>query len=438
MNSIPNELKINMNTNMPGYTKLYYRPNMCNKNNKSESIQFNPLVKLNSNIIKNALEQFKKIEPHISPCDLFTNKDKFDTVIVMHKKSSLFFPVTLDEATHKGYISNNINLTLKYLFSPRNVIFLKGEPYSIGAYNWTTDDWALEVKEKLKSRTIYPYYTISPLITPGEQQLKRLKQYNPNLVQGANYTPDKDVIAAGFNIQTETNVTQPQPIPLPVVTTPVSLEKPSQSAITPSTPTKPYPSGIYDPYYPHPPIPPQLPPSVPQFQPAPPGTPQLPPIRPGPAPPGTPQLPPSVPEQAPSGTPQLLPGPAPLQLDNNRHITTPETNNAETNSAVEELTNETNNTIQAEVFNRQQIGIMQLPRLLNNKSVNTKNKIKQLADNVGIDISSILETKKSIVSIKNAILNQVLNTPTRLLQQYFKGNYYKLVNSIYLDRKSVV
>ena len=36
MNSIPNELKINMNTNMPGYTKLYYRPNMCNKNNKSE------------------------------------------------------------------------------------------------------------------------------------------------------------------------------------------------------------------------------------------------------------------------------------------------------------------------------------------------------------------------------------------------------------------
>ena len=435
MNSIPNELKINMNTNMPGYTKLYYRPNMCNKNNKSESIQFNPLVKLNSNIIKNALEQFKKIEPHISPCDLFTNKDKFDTVIVMHKNSSFFFPVTLDEATHKGYISNNINLTLKYLFSPRNVIFLKGEPYSVGAYNWTTDDWALEVKEKLKSRTIYPDYTISPLITPGEQQLKRLKQYNPNLVQGANYTPDKDVIAAGFNIPTEPNVTQPQPIPLPGVTIPVAPPRPPKSTITPSTsnlpPPAPYPSGIYDPYYPHPPIPHQLPPirpgpgpGTPQLLPgpAPPGTPQL---LPGPAPPGTPQL---LPEPAPPGTPQLLPGPAPLQLHNNRLITTPETN-----SAVEELTNETNNTIQPEVFNRQQIGIMQLPRLLNDKNVNSKKKIKQLADNVGIDISSILKTENLIVSIKNAIKNQVLNTPTKLLQQYFKGNYYKLVNSIYLN-----
>ena len=393
------------------------------------------MVKLNSNIIKNALEQFKKIEPHISPCDLFTNKDKFDTVIVMHKNSSFFFPVTLDEATHKGYISNNINLTLKYLFSPRNVIFLKGEPYSVGAYNWTTDDWALEVKEKLKSRTIYPDYTISPLITPGEQQLKRLKQYNPNLVQGANYTPDKDVIAAGFNIPTEPNVTQPQPIPLPGVTIPVAPPRPPKSTITPSTsnlpPPAPYPSGIYDPYYPHPPIPHQLPPirpgpgpGTPQLLPgpAPPGTPQL---LPGPAPPGTPQL---LPEPAPPGTPQLLPGPAPLQLHNNRLITTPETN-----SAVEELTNETNNTIQPEVFNRQQIGIMQLPRLLNDKNVNSKKKIKQLADNVGIDISSILKTENLIVSIKNAIKNQVLNTPTKLLQQYFKGNYYKLVNSIYLN-----
>ena len=404
MSSIPNELKINMNTNMPGYAKLFYKPNMCVKDSKAESVEFNPLVKYNSNIIEEAIQKFKKLDPKFNSCELFTNKEKFNTLMVMHKNQISSFPVTLDQATRKGYISNNIRLTLNYLFTSKNLILLKGEPYTVGAYNWTTDDWALEVKEKLKSRTVYPDYTISPLITSGEQQLERLKKFNPNLVQGANYSPDKERIAAGFDSTPSSstlNITSPQesqniPPRPPRSRTPL---QPVTPIVRPAPVDRP---AITPPVVPPPRLPREL-------SPYPRRIPRLtydPTMTPGsivPAPPGTPQLP---------GVETSIP----------------------VSPHVEEMESTSHMTIQPEVFDRQQIARMKLPKLLKDPNLNTKRKIQEMANSLGIDISTILNTTRQIGQIKTKILNQELNAPTKMLQKYFKNeNFYKLVNSIYLN-----
>ena len=48
MTTIPNELKITINTSIPGYQKIEYKPSMTITNISSDdsSIRFNPLIKL--------------------------------------------------------------------------------------------------------------------------------------------------------------------------------------------------------------------------------------------------------------------------------------------------------------------------------------------------------------------------------------------------------
>ena len=67
MTSIPNELKITINTSIPGYQKIEYKPSMTITNIGSDdnSIRFNPLIKLDKRIIDNVPENIRKKEPFI-------------------------------------------------------------------------------------------------------------------------------------------------------------------------------------------------------------------------------------------------------------------------------------------------------------------------------------------------------------------------------------
>ena len=49
MSAIPNQLNITINTSIPGYQKVDYKPSMTLDNNSSDdnSVKFNPLIKLN-------------------------------------------------------------------------------------------------------------------------------------------------------------------------------------------------------------------------------------------------------------------------------------------------------------------------------------------------------------------------------------------------------
>lgn len=62
MNNIPYELVISINTSIPGYTTLIFKPSMIIKNisNDDNTVIFNPLIKLKKSIINKIPEEIKK------------------------------------------------------------------------------------------------------------------------------------------------------------------------------------------------------------------------------------------------------------------------------------------------------------------------------------------------------------------------------------------
>lgn len=249
MSYIPNELNVTMNTNMPGYSKLKYKPDMTIKGLKAKNIQFNPLIKLNDAIVKDTYAKLKQIKPKMLISELFLEKSYFNTLLSYHKSTNWIQTITLEQAHQAGNIDNNIKITLKYVFEPRSLIYLKDEPYSIGALNWTTGDWKLDTKEKSQPLPSYNPFLRSAMITTrilsGEKELKTLKKLHPNLIQGPNYVPDPSIFAAG--ITPARPPPQPQPAPTPRILPPGP--KPTTPPILPPGPAPP----------PGPPVPPPPP-----------------------------------------------------------------------------------------------------------------------------------------------------------------------------------
>ena len=58
--NIPNELKITINTSIPGFQTIRYNPSMTLKDNKdSNSVRFDPLVKLDKSVIEKVPENLR-------------------------------------------------------------------------------------------------------------------------------------------------------------------------------------------------------------------------------------------------------------------------------------------------------------------------------------------------------------------------------------------
>ena len=62
MTTIPNELKINIKTSIPGKQLFRLEPSMIikNENSKDDTIQFNPLIKLKQQIVNKVPEYLRK------------------------------------------------------------------------------------------------------------------------------------------------------------------------------------------------------------------------------------------------------------------------------------------------------------------------------------------------------------------------------------------
>ena len=110
--SIPNELKINIHTSIPGFQNFRYKPEMTIPSLKDEkSVYFNPLIKLKQSIIDKVPEQFRQKE--------FFDKGLFYSLISLHglqKKSKIQKTLeNLERATEDGDIDNNIQITLDNL-----------------------------------------------------------------------------------------------------------------------------------------------------------------------------------------------------------------------------------------------------------------------------------------------------------------------------------
>ena len=141
-NIVPNELKITINTSIPGYPKIKYNPSMTIKNiDKDKKVHFDPLVKLNKEVINKIPEDLREKQ--------FFDKGYFDSLVneTLIKTSS--YPAkNLNQATYYGYIDNNIKITLQTIFPDDSVIFIGGNPYVIVDVLWTNSNWKVDTKFK--------------------------------------------------------------------------------------------------------------------------------------------------------------------------------------------------------------------------------------------------------------------------------------------------
>ena len=136
---IPNALSITINTSIPGYQTIKYKPDMTIKNidKDDKTIWFDPLVPLNQSVIDKVPENIRVLE--------FFNKGLYESLINAHGNKK---PITLDQAKKSKIIDNNIQITLNNLFPTNSILYIKGEPYAIADVQWTKSNWKIDRKTK--------------------------------------------------------------------------------------------------------------------------------------------------------------------------------------------------------------------------------------------------------------------------------------------------
>ena len=74
--NIPNELKITINTSVPGFQTIKYNSSMTTKEKNKNQVCFNPLIKLDTAVIQKIPEKIRISE--------FFNKGLFESLINTH------------------------------------------------------------------------------------------------------------------------------------------------------------------------------------------------------------------------------------------------------------------------------------------------------------------------------------------------------------------
>ena len=189
-NIVPNELNITINTSIPGYPKIKYNPSMTIKNiGKDKKVQFDPLVKLNKEVINKVPEDLREKQ--------FFDKGYFDSLVNETLIQTSSNPAkNLNQANYYGYIDNNIKITLQTIFPDDSVIYIGDKPYVIADVQWTSGDRKIDTKfkeEEIDPDKITDPYLYSAIvkddIVSGQQQLASL---SPALIYGNHYSGPLD------------------------------------------------------------------------------------------------------------------------------------------------------------------------------------------------------------------------------------------------------
>ena len=196
MSNVPNELIITINTSIPGYQKIKYTPSMTIKDISSEdkTVCFDPLMKLNSSVIDKIPADLRKKQ--------FFKRGLFQSLLNYTDGPKA---ENLTQATRKGFVDNNIRVTLDTIFNDNSVIYIGGKPYVIADIQWTTGERNIGTKIKKeeidKSKITDPnlyQVAVKDDIISGEQQLKSLPE---SLIYGENYTKDASDLAMGVQMK---------------------------------------------------------------------------------------------------------------------------------------------------------------------------------------------------------------------------------------------
>ena len=199
--TVPDELSIIINTNVPGFQTIRYNPSMTISNEKNKTIEFNPLVKLKQSVIDASPENIRKRQ--------FADPGLFNSLIYSHGGRKV---ISLDDATKDGFVDNNINLTLSTLFPVKSIININKEPYTIANVTWKQNDWKINVKSKpvldtarINDPVLYQTLMQEEMVR-GEQQLATL---TPDVAYGNKYEGPKNPL---ITEQPEVNQVEEKPL----------------------------------------------------------------------------------------------------------------------------------------------------------------------------------------------------------------------------------
>jgi hypothetical protein len=189
---IPNALTITINTSVPGYQTIKYKPDMTIKNiDKDErTIWFDPLVPLDQSVIDKVPENIRVLE--------FFNKGLFESLINAHGNKK---QITLEQAKKNKIIDNNIQVTLNSLFPTNGILYIKGEPYAIADVQWSKSDWKIDRKikdipeidvNKISDPLTFNAMTKNELLE-GNKQLEQLPK---DLIYGVNFNKETEELSS--------------------------------------------------------------------------------------------------------------------------------------------------------------------------------------------------------------------------------------------------
>ena len=168
--TVPNSLVIYLTTNVPGFQKIKFVPNMVqpNINKYVNTVFFDPIIPLDSDVIQKTPKELLKTQffdkglfftlknrtltTSTSSFDIYKNffeNDPLRNPYALLKKNDNPIEKQLETSTNNGIINNNIRTTINTLFKKDSVIFLDNKPYTIYACRWTPGDWKIDTNNNL-------------------------------------------------------------------------------------------------------------------------------------------------------------------------------------------------------------------------------------------------------------------------------------------------
>ena len=229
----PTRLKIKLKTNVPGFGEINYNPakmTLTKGGEDDSNIFFNPLIKLSTAAVNRAPESIRQLQ--------FCNKGYFASLINSLNQTPA---KNLVEATNRGYIANNIDITLRTLFPPESVIKLGGKKYTIAAVDSDSDEWHIDVKVKLediidRDRITDPRlaaYVAASDRPSADKELAALRR--AGIAAGIGFQVPVPVPVPAAKLDTGSGVTAPAPKPKLLAITDETKPKPLAIADKPIT-----------------------------------------------------------------------------------------------------------------------------------------------------------------------------------------------------------
>ena len=144
-NYLPKRMNVILYTKTDKSIRIAYTPQMSIPTTSSKFVNFNPLIKINKNILSREynINLNEKTALNENILDVFFNKQKFNDFLNLILEKTGKKELKIQDSCTEKVIDNNIKTTLDILFKPGNVLEINKKKYTIFNYSWLDGDWLI-------------------------------------------------------------------------------------------------------------------------------------------------------------------------------------------------------------------------------------------------------------------------------------------------------